>query len=202
MENKIVDARGMVCPKPLIMTKTALMELAPGQSMTVLIDNETSKQNVERFLQDNGAASATTEKNGAYTLTVTKGESVLSHPDAELYCEPPLKKSYVILFRNDKLGTGPDELCNILIKTFINTIKEVSPLPTALVFYTNGINLALEGSAVLAPLKELENRGVAILVCGTCLDYFNKKADLRVGKVSNMFTILETLSGAGHVIEP
>jgi coenzyme F420-reducing hydrogenase beta subunit len=55
---------------------------------------------------------------------------------------------------------------------------------------------------VLAPLKELENRGVAILVCGTCLDYFNKKADLRVGKVSNMFTILETLSRAGHVIEP
>ena len=80
MENKIVDARGMVCPKPLIMTKTALMELAPGQSMTVLIDNETSKQNVERFLQDNGAASAMTEKNGVYTLTVTKGESVLSHP--------------------------------------------------------------------------------------------------------------------------
>jgi len=51
---------------------------------------------------------------------------------------------------------------------------------------------------VLAPLKELENRGVAILVCGTCLDYFNKKADLRVGKVSNMFTILETLSRAGQ----
>jgi selenium metabolism protein YedF len=202
MEQKIVDARGMVCPKPLIMTKTALMELAPGQSMTVLIDNETSKQNVEHFLHDNGAASATTEKNGVYTLTVTKGEGVLSHPDAELYCEPQLKKSYAILFRNDKLGTGPDELCSILIKTFINTIKEVSPLPTALVFYTNGIHLTVEGSAVLAPLKELESRGVTILVCGTCLDYFNKKADLRVGKVSNMFTILETLSTAGHVIEP
>ena len=202
MENKIVDARGMVCPKPLIMTKTALMELAPGQSVTILIDNETSKQNVERFLQDNGAASSATEENGVYTLTVTKGESVLSHPDAELYCEPPLKKSYAILFRNDKLGVGPDELCSILIKTFINTIKEVSPLPTALVFYTNGIHLAVEGSAVLAPLKDLESRGVAILVCGTCLDYFNKKSDLRVGKVSNMFTILETLSSAGHVIEP
>ena len=202
MEDKIVDARGMVCPRPLIMTKTALIELAPGQSMTVIIDNETSKQNVERFLQDNGAASATTEKNGIYTLTITKGESRLSHPDAELYCEPPLNKSYAILFRNDKLGTGPDELCNILIKTFINTIKEVSPLPTALVFYTNGIHLTIEGSPVLAPLKDLERRGVSILVCGTCLDYFNKKADLRVGKVSNMFTILETLSGAWHVIEP
>ena len=202
MEQKIVDTRGTVCPKPLIMTKTALVELAPGQSVTILIDNETSKQNVERFLQDNGAASSATEENGVYTLTVTKGESVLSHPDAELYCEPPLKKSYAILFRNDKLGVGPDELCSILIKTFINTIKEVSPLPTALVFYTNGIHLAVEGSAVLAPLKDLESRGVAILVCGTCLDYFNKKSDLRVGKVSNMFTILETLSSAGHVIEP
>jgi selenium metabolism protein YedF len=202
MENKTVDARGMVCPKPLIMTKTALSELTPGQSMTVLIDNETSKQNIERFLQDNGAISSTTEKNGVYTLTVTKGEGLLSYPEAELYCAPPLKKSYVILFRNDRLGTGPDELGSILIKTFINTIKEVSPLPTTMIFYTNGIHLAVEGSPVLAPLKELESRGVSILVCGTCLDYFNKKADLRVGKISNMFTILETLSGAGHLIEP
>lgn len=202
METKNVDARGMVCPRPLIMTKTALLELGPGESMTVLIDNETSKQNVERFLQDNGAISSTTEKNGIYTLTVTKGEGPLSHPEAESYCSPAKTGPYIILFKNDKMGNGPDDLCGILIKTFINTIKEVSPLPAALVFYTNGIHLAVEGSSVLAPLKELEGRGVSILVCGTCLDYFNKRTDLRVGKASNMLTILETLAGAGHVVEP
>lgn len=202
MEKKIIDARGLICPKPLILTKSALTELSIGESMTVLIDNETSKQNVEQFLEDNRAAFTTEEENGLFKLTVTKAEGVLSHPEAELYCAPQTRKSHVILFRNDKLGSGPDELRAILIKTFINTIKEVSPLPSALVFYTNGIHLTIEGSTVIGPLKDLENRGVAIMVCGTCLDYFNKKADLRVGKVSNMFTILETLSSAGHVIEP
>jgi selenium metabolism protein YedF len=88
------------------------------------------------------------------------------------------------------------------MKAFINTIKDVLPLPSALVFYNNGIHLTVEGSPVVEPLKELEARGISVLVCGTCLDYFNKKSLVRVGTVSNMFTILETLSKAHHVIEP
>ena len=100
------------------------------------------------------------------------------------------------------MGFGPDDLGSILIKAFINTIKEISPLPSALVFYNNGIHLAVEGSTVLEPLQDLQNRAVDILVCATCLDYFKKKASLKVGTASNMFTILETLSNAHHVIAP
>jgi TusA-related sulfurtransferase len=47
---KTVDARGQVCPKPLILTKQALKEVSPGEQISVLIDNPTSRQNVERFL--------------------------------------------------------------------------------------------------------------------------------------------------------
>jgi selenium metabolism protein YedF len=201
MNGKTVDARGMVCPKPLILTKTALTELAVGEEMTIFIDNETSKQNVERFLKDNGAQSLCMEKSGVFTLVVKKVQEVLSHPNAQSYCHPG-KTAHVLLFRNDKMGVGPDELGAILMKAFINTIKDVLPLPSALVFYNNGIHLTVEGSPVVEPLKELEARGISVLVCGTCLDYFNKKSLVRVGTVSNMFTILETLSKAHHVIEP
>jgi peroxiredoxin family protein len=60
----------------------------------------------------------------------------------------------------------------------------------------------VEGSTLIEPLRELSDRGIKILACGTCLDYFKVKDKLKVGTVSNMFTILETLSAAGHVIEP
>ncbi len=212
MNDTIVDARGLVCPKPLIMTKAALTRLAVGQEMTVIIDNETSKQNVERFLKDNGAMSSCRERAGVYTLKVRKQLDGLPRPNAQEYCAPlPANDAQnlktggyapVILFKNDKMGSGPDELGGILIKAFINTVKEISPLPSSLVFYNNGIHLTVEGSPVIAPLQDLEMRGVTILVCGTCLDYFHKKALVRVGIVSNMFSILETLSNAHHVIAP
>jgi hypothetical protein len=60
----------------------------------------------------------------------------------------------------------------------------------------------VEGSALIAPLSELEAMGIKILACGTCLDYFNLKSKLKVGAVSNMYTILETISNAGLVLTP
>ena len=100
------------------------------------------------------------------------------------------------------MGEGENELGEILIKAFINTIAEVSPLPGAIVFYNSGIFLTVEGSAVLESLQQLEKSGVKILVCGTCLEYYQKKEHIRAGIISNMYTILETLSSAKHIISP
>jgi selenium metabolism protein YedF len=100
------------------------------------------------------------------------------------------------------MGKGPEELGEILIKAFINSIKEVSPLPGAIVLYNSGIFLAIEGSPVIEALTEMETLGVKVLVCGTCLNYFGKKDQLRTGTISNMYSILETLSSAGHVVVP
>ena len=48
----------------------------------------------------------------------------------------------------------------------------------------------------------LEKQGVKLLICGTCVEYYNKKASIRIGTISNMYTILETLTHASKVIEP
>ena len=206
MSEKIVDSRGKLCPEPLIMTKKALKELQQGDNLRVIIDNEISKKNVERFLADNGLASFCTDENGVFTLLVTKSAELLSKPDAESYCVPAAAAAQtggqVIVLSSDKMGSGPDELGAILIKAFINTIKEVKPLPSAIVFYNTGILLAVEGSPLLDSLKELEDIGVALLVCGTCVNYFKKQDSVRVGTVSNMYTILEALSGAALIIKP
>lgn len=202
MSQVMIDARGLLCPKPLIMTKKALGKIAENEAFTVLIDNETSKQNVERFLRDNGARCESAEDGGVFTLTVTKGGKELSSPDAAAYCTSAPPQPHVVVFKADKMGFGSDELGEILVKGCINTLPEAEPLPSAIIFYNSGIFLALEDSPVIETLKALESRGVNILVCGTCADYYRKKQDVGVGTVSNMYDILQTLTTAGHVIVP
>jgi selenium metabolism protein YedF len=198
---KTVDARGQVCPKPLILTKQALKEVLPGDQINILIDNPVSRQNVERFLIDNGMHPQSSEKEGVFTVVVRKLSAPLTHPDAASYCAS-VQKPHVVVFSSDSMGKGPDELGGILMKAFVNTIGETNPLPSHLVFYNSGILLTVEGSSLVASLRALEEQGVTLLVCGTCVEYFKKKGDVRVGTISNMYTILETLTAAGHVIQP
>jgi selenium metabolism protein YedF len=200
---KTIDARGKTCPQPLIMAKKALNGLAAGDTAQLLVDNETSKQNVERFCKDNGVEVATVWNGGVFTMTMKKLKKEAIASDEKAYCTPePLKKPHVVVFRSDTMGSGPAELGQILMKAFVNTLKEIKPLPSHLIFYNTGVNLVVDGSALLGPFSELETMGIKILVCGTCLDYFNLKSKLKVGAVSNMFTILETVTNAGLVVTP
>lgn len=200
---KTVDARGMACPKPLILAKKALNGLETGGSVQLLVDNGTSKQNVERFCKDNGVEVTAVRSGGVFTMTMKKLKKEPVAADEKTDCAPePVKKPHVVVFRSDIMGNGPAELGAVLMKAFVNTIKEIMPLPSHLVFYNTGVNLVVEGSALIGPLSELEARGIKILACGTCLDYFNLKSKLKVGAVSNMFTILETITNAGHVVTP
>jgi len=200
---KTVDARGMTCPKPLILTKKALNELAAGGRMAVLIDNETSKRNVERFCRDNGVDVSAARNGSTFTLTLVKKQGKTIRADEKAYCKPEeRRRPHVIVFRGDTMGNGPEELGAILMKAFVNTIGEVSPLPSHLLFYNTGVRLVVEGSPLVEPLSELAKKGIKILVCGTCLDYFGLKKKAKVGEVSNMYSILDALSNAGSVIAP
>jgi selenium metabolism protein YedF len=183
------------------MTKKALTELPPNGSMVVELDNATSKDNVVRFLKDNNADVTVTEERGLFRLAVTKRSDELGSPDAASYCQTP-RQPHVICIRSNRMGAGAEELGEILMKAFVNTIREVSPRPSAVVLYNSGIFLAVAGSPVIEALKELEGMGVSVLVCGTCTNYYDKTDDVAVGTVSNMYDILETLTTAGHVVCP
>ncbi len=100
------------------------------------------------------------------------------------------------------MGDGAEELGTILIKAFINTLPEMDLKPKKLIFLNSGIYLAVKDSPVLDTLKKLEQSGIEIISCGTCLDYYKKKEELGVGSVSNMYVILESLSKASKVIYP
>lgn len=199
----VVDARGVLCPQPLIMTKRALVASTPGQPMRILIDNETSKNNVVRFLSDNKIPQQCTEHAGLFTLSLFSTQKLSGAPAAESYCTvSPTGAGTVIAFKSNRMGAGSDELGEILCKALINTLGDVAPLPASLVFYNSGVLLTTNDSAVADSLRALEQRNVKLLVCGTCVEYFGKKDEISMGTISNMYTILETLMAAKSVIEP
>jgi len=203
MALKTVDARGLLCPQPLIETKKVLKDLKVGEEMIILIDNTTSRQNVERFLADNGATVACKEEAGVFRLTAIKRQADMPHPNEKAYCATPENRgSHVVCLKSDAMGHGEAELGSILMKAFVNTIKETAPLPSAVVCYNRGIFVALKSSPVFEALQALHAQGVRVLVCGTCLNYYGKKDELGVGVVSNMYDISQALVSAGHVVYP
>jgi selenium metabolism protein YedF len=86
------------------------------------------------------------------------------------------------------------------MRAFFHTLTETQALPKTIIFYNTGARLAVEGSPILDDLRILTAKGCEILVCGTCLGYYNLKERLAVGTISNMYTIAELLLSAGHVV--
>jgi selenium metabolism protein YedF len=98
------------------------------------------------------------------------------------------------------MGRGDEELGHILIRGFFHTLGEVEPLPDTIIFLNSGVKLVVEGSPVLGDLVALCEQGIEVLACGTCLGHYGLKEKVAVGEVSNMYTIAETMLGAGKVV--
>jgi selenium metabolism protein YedF len=203
MEKKIIDAKGLPCPKPVILTKEALENISVGDELSIIMDSETSKENVVRFLRAKNASVGISESNGIYTVIAKKTTRLQSEPEPEITCSTAKpQKSPVICFKGDKMGTGDNELGEVLIRSFINIIEEITPLPQSIIFYNSGVFLALKNSPVVESLKKLEQKGIPILVCGTCLNHFKQKENLGAGIVSNMYDIAATMAKASSLIYP
>ena len=69
-----------------------------------------------------------------------------------------------------------------------------------MIFFNTGVKLTVEESEVIEDLQTLEKNGVEILICGTCLDYFDLKDKIAVGQVSNMYAIAETMLAASRLV--
>ena len=199
---KIVDARGKLCPQPVIMTKK---EADAGEKeITVIVDNETARENVLKFGNKLQFSTRIEEKSDGIYVYLNKEELDSCQVATEEAAEDSIrklkqdKKGYVI--GTDKLGKGSDDLGKILMKSFLYTLSETKPYPSFLIFLNSGVKLTTSGSESLDDLKKMEEAGVKIVSCGTCLDFFEIKSKLEVGKVSNMYDIVETIAESDNAV--
>jgi intracellular sulfur oxidation DsrE/DsrF family protein len=95
-----------------------------------------------------------------------------------------------ILVTNNGMGQSDQALQHKLIKTYFTLLNESGYLPAVVAFYSAGVKLLAEGSALLEELKALDSKGVWLIACGTCLDYFNLNEVLEVGIVGGMTDIM------------
>lgn len=198
----IIDAKGLACPQPVVLTKKAL---ETEDRVTVIVDNETAKENVTRLAEKSGCSiSVESAGDGTLHLLILKN-GVTPSPEttsamsqtSELKPEPN-----VFVISSDTMGKGDDELGAALMKAFVHTIFDLDYIPDTLIFYNTGVRLAAKDSDVLDDLKKLEEQGVEILVCGTCANFFNIKEDIAAGTISNMYDIAGTMSKAGRIVMP
>jgi selenium metabolism protein YedF len=193
-----VDARKMECPKPVIMTKKELDKIGSGTIVTI-VDNEVAKENVSKLAGSLGLPYSVDKINdNEFYINIIKGEEETLNENPQVV--PERLKDLVVAISSDTMGKGEEELGKILIKSFIYTVSESSPYPRCMVFYNRGVFLTIEDSPVLEDLKKLADKGVEIISCGTCLDYYHLKEKLGVGNISNMYTIYEKLSDSKNNI--
>ena len=112
-----------------------------------------------------------------------------------------IQDNTVLVFKNNGMGNTEDQaLKEKLAKTFLTLTAQMDPLPKIICFYTDGVKMACEGSPVLEELALLEQKGVHLILCQTCLNAFNLLDQARVGIVGGMGDIITTMWHADKVI--
>lgn len=186
----VVDARGLACPQPVVMTKQALQDTTG--TLSVLVDNPAARDNVTRFAASQGCRVAVGEEDYGFRLEITPGAGEVATVRGG--------GAYLFVISADFMGKVQGDLGRVLIKAFLNTLAERDDLPSHLVLFNTGVALACGEAETVGALKRLEDRGVAILACGTCLDFLGLKETLKAGTVSNMYEIVDALVSAGKCI--
>ncbi len=200
--NKEVDARGMNCPLPVIHTKKALESIDDGR-ITTIVDNEVAKENVAKLAKSMNLKVDIKQDLGNYYIDIFKdsGMEIIGIETLDIQKTSNNSNDLVVLISTDKFGEGSEELGKLLMKSYVYALTEVMPQPTALIFLNSGVKLTIKDSEVIDHIRTLESRGVEVLSCGTCLDYYKIKDQLAVGGISNMYTIVEKLNNAGNTIK-
>lgn len=170
----VIDARGQACPKPVLMAEEALSKISEG-IVEILVDNEASVANLTRFAKKNAFYSETIKEGNYWRVKIVKG-----YPCEIPLEEKTLENDILLVIATDVFGRE-EELGRILVKPFFETLKVTKELPHTIFFMNSGVKLTTINEEIIPILKEIEDMGVEIYSCGTCLKYYNLESELKVG---------------------
>ncbi len=196
--NTKIDCRGLACPAPVLKTKE-LIEQEQPVNLVVMVDNEAAKENVTRFMEHQGFVVSTTVDGSDFQVSGRSEGNANGAPVKTVESEE-VNQKIMVMVGTDRMGYGDDGLGLKLMVSFLKTLKEMGGELWCLVFVNNGVKMTVLESEVLPILKELEEGGVHVLVCGTCLTHFNLLEKKLVGETTNMLDIVTAMQLADKVI--
>ena len=193
---RTVDARGLACPQPVVLTRKALAE-GGFDLLEVVVDDPAARENVTRYAAYAGCpVEAVAEQAGAIRIRIRPAAAgaPAAQPQAQPDPAPATAPAGATVFiAADGIGSGDEQLAALLLRGFLYTLTELPQPPRRIILMNAGVKLAVEGSESLVNLRRLAERGVDLLACGTCLEFFQLKDRLAVGRISNMYEIAELL---------
>ena len=194
---KLVDAKGQNCPIPVIMAKK---EIDVGnRDFIVEVDETIAVENLKKLAENQGYSSSAKEEGGIYQVTFSKTGDAPT--EGQKQPEPHEKTgNWALFISKNRIGEGSEELGASLIKMFFYTLTQSEDIPKYILFMNSGVKLPTQDEQVVEHLKALQQKGSEILVCGTCLNYFELTPQLKVGTVSNMYDITQRMQMADKVI--
>ncbi|MGO9151402.1 MAG: sulfurtransferase-like selenium metabolism protein YedF [Acidimicrobiales bacterium] len=195
---RVLDARGLACPQPVILTRKALAE-GGFSELEVIVNTSSGRENVARFAGRQGCNIGSIEESGGETRIVIQPPvanwSDLTSTESLTDATMPLVEPGIqtVFLSGRTIGRGDDELGALLMRAFLYTLTESETLPQRVLLMNSGVTLAAESSEHLKNLQRLVDLGVEILACGTCLEFYELTDQLAVGRVSNIQEIAEFL---------
>lgn len=172
----LIDARAQACPKPMMMAEEALSGIGEGV-VEVLVDNETAVMNLTWFANKNSFHVESEKEGKDWRVRIAKG--VACEPVADTVAQGE-ENDLLLVVGTDTMGKEED-LGKILMKAFFETIKVTKELPHTIFFLNAGVKLTTTNEELAPILKGLEELGVEVYSCGTCLDYYGLQDSLKVG---------------------
>ncbi|MGP1485709.1 MAG: sulfurtransferase-like selenium metabolism protein YedF [Campylobacter sp.] len=189
-----IDCRNLACPEPVIRTKKALDGLKKGENLEILVNSVAPKENISRFLKSQNLDFSMVQNGNETTITTVKGDGALEISNFdEFVCDVAPKSQKVLYLNDEKAGSG--EVGMALMSKFIGAILQIQNKPEYVICVNNAVRMTTNRAHVsYGALKQLENAGVKILSCGSCLEAYKLVSDLSIGEMSNAYEIIEILS--------
>ncbi len=171
---QIVDARGLGCPKPILLAEEALSKIEEG-TIVVIVDNEASAENLKRYAERFGYYHEIETEDSNWRVKIVKGYTCQI-----LTKEKKSKKRLLLIVTSHIIGID-ETLGRILMKAFFETMLTTAELPNMIFLMNTAVRLTTIDDEFIEIFKKIEEKGVEIFTCGTCLKFFNLEAKLNVG---------------------
>ena len=191
---KKLDMRQHQCPYPVVQTRKAMLD-TPGTALNVLVGDDVARDNISRLAESMSYAVDIDETDGGFSLQLKPENKRQATEEAS-----PVSGATVVFITADTMGKGDDELGRILMKNYLFTLTEMETVPDKMLLVNAAVKLACEGSDTLEALDKIACMGVDIASCGLCLEFFELKDQLQVGRTTNMLEVAESLQTAGRII--
>jgi len=184
-----IDARDFGCSLPITMAQAALSKVTVGV-IEVLVGGEDVVQNLLEFADSKSMKTEVEKIENHWKVKITKGAIREALPEEKT---EPEGKGLFLIVGTDAMGKD-EALGKILMRSFFTAMKATENLPHTIFFLNAGVKLTTLEADIYPVLKELQDNGVAIYSCGTCLKYYGLESELKAGASGSMVQTIEAMT--------